>query len=49
MMVMVMVSLFLPDVDFGYSKQPFLFKDLDFGIDMSSRGNYSKHTHLFCV
>ena len=27
-----------PGVDFGYEGQPLLFKNLDFGIDMESRG-----------
>ena len=27
------------DVEFGYPGQPLLFTDLNFGIDMKSRGN----------
>ena len=28
------------DVDFGYPGRPLLFKNLNFGVDMDSRGGY---------
>ncbi len=31
---------FILDVDFAYTGQPPLFKKVDFGIDMSSRGKF---------
>jgi len=36
-MLFVVVVFFSTAVTFGYSNQPKLFNDLDFGIDMKSR------------
>ena len=37
---------FITDITFGYPNQPKLFVNLDFGIDLNSRGEVSSHSLL---